>query len=113
MSTYLAALACVVGLSIGQMLFKLSAELVGESNSWLSLKVLSTLTAAIFVYAVTTIAWVWVLRRMDLGKAYPLMALAFILVPIGSHFAFGERFSPSYFAGVALIVIGIVVAVRS
>jgi drug/metabolite transporter (DMT)-like permease len=41
------------------------------------------------------------------------MALAFILVPIGSHFVFGERFQLQYFVGVALIMIGIVVTVKA
>jgi drug/metabolite transporter (DMT)-like permease len=42
-----------------------------------------------------------------------LMALAFVIVPIGSHFVFGERFQPQYFVGVALIMVGIIVAARS
>jgi drug/metabolite transporter (DMT)-like permease len=58
-------------------------------------------------------AWIWVLQKADLGRIYPLMALAFVIVPIGSHLVFGERFPPQYFVGVALIMIGIVVTVRS
>jgi drug/metabolite transporter (DMT)-like permease len=64
------------------------------------------------LYAIITIAWVWVLQKVELGKAYPFMALAFVLVPLGSHFIFGERFNPQYFAGVALIIIGIVIVVK-
>lgn len=41
------------------------------------------------------------------------MALAFVLVPIGSHFVFGERFQPQYFVGVAIIMLGITVIVKS
>ena len=71
-----------------------------------------TLFTAFALYGITTIAWVWVLQKIDLGKAYPLMAMAFVLVPIGSHFVFGERFSVQYFIGVALIMGGIVVALK-
>jgi drug/metabolite transporter (DMT)-like permease len=53
------------------------------------------------------------LQRVELGRVYPLMALAFALVPLGSHFVFGERFQSQYFVGVAMIVAGIVVAVRA
>lgn len=42
-----------------------------------------------------------------------MMALAFVLVPLASHWLFGERFQPQYFIGIVLIMTGIVVAVRS
>jgi len=41
------------------------------------------------------------------------MALAFVLVPLGSHLVFGEKFQFQYYLGVALIVSGIVVATRA
>jgi len=53
------------------------------------------------------------LQKSDLGRIYPLMALAFVLVPIGSYLFFQERFNPQYFVGVTLIIGGIIVAVRS
>ncbi|ANH74377.1 hypothetical protein ACS15_0758 [Ralstonia insidiosa] len=36
------------------------------------------------------------------------MALAFLLVPLGSHFVFGERFQTQYAFGVAFIMIGVI-----
>jgi drug/metabolite transporter (DMT)-like permease len=113
MLIYVTAVLCVVGLAIGQVLFKVSAVSLSETGSFFSPKTAVTLFSAMALYAITSIAWVWVLQKVELGKVYPLMALAFILVPLGSHFIFGERFQPQYFAGVALIVIGIVIAVRS
>jgi len=41
------------------------------------------------------------------------MALAVVLVPLGSHIVFGERFQYQYFIGVALIMAGIIVAVKA
>ncbi|MBD8090455.1 EamA family transporter [Pseudomonas sp. PA-6-1D] len=110
---YLIAFACVVGIAIGQILFKLSAAALHQSGSWFDTKTLITLFSAFALYGITTIAWIWVLQKIELGKAYPLMALAFVLVPIGSHFILGERFQPQYFAGVAIIILGIVVIVKS
>jgi len=110
---YLVAIACVVGLAIGQILFKISATAMSQAGSFLSAKALLSLFVAMALYATTSIAWVWVLRQLELGKVYPLMALAFVLVPLGSHLVFGERFQSNYFVGVALIVIGIVVVIRS
>lgn len=110
---YFIALLCVVGIATGQILFKLSAASLHESGSWFDPKTMITLFFAFALYGITTIAWIWVLQKIELGKAYPLMALAFALVPVGSHFVLGERFQPQYFVGVAIIMLGIVVTVKS
>lgn len=105
------AILCVVGLAIGQILFKVSATLLAQTGSFFAFRTAATILAALALYAITSIAWVWVLQKMELGRAYPLMALAFVLVPLGSFFAFGECFQLQYFVGVALIMVGIVVTV--
>lgn len=104
------ALACVLGIAAGQVLFKMSANAASDGAGILSPKALSILIVALGVYGVTTLAWVWVLRKSELGKIYPLMALAFVFVPLGSYFILGERFAPRYFAGILLIVVGIIVS---
>lgn len=111
--TYLVALLCVLGIAAGQILFKISANGLLQSGSFFSIKTLAALSAAICLYGLTTLAWVWVLQRIELGRIYPLMALAFVLVPIGSHFLFGERFQTQYLIGVALIIVGILVATKA
>jgi len=113
MTTYAVAILCVVGLAVGQILFKVSAQALAQTGSLLAVKPALALAAALCLYAATSVAWVWVLQKAELGRVYPLMALAFVLVPLGSHLVFGERFSTQYFAGVALIGIGIVLAVRA
>lgn len=113
MIIYAAAILCVIGLAIGQILFKISATALSESGTFFAIKPAAILFAAMCLYGVTSVAWVWVLQKVELGRVYPLMALAFILVPLGSHLVFGERFQPQYFIGVAMIMIGIVVAVKA
>lgn len=110
---YFVAVLCVLGIAGGQILFKLSAASLQRSGSLFDSQTLTTLFIAFALYGITTIAWVWVLQKIDLGKAYPLMAMAFIIVPIGSHFVFGEKFSIQYFAGVVLIVGGIILSLRA
>lgn len=109
MTAYLVAILCVFGLAIGQILFKASAAAMAESGSLFAVRPASMLLAAIALYGITSVAWVWILQRTELGRIYPLMALAFILVPIGSYFVFGEKFSPQYFIGVSIIAVGVVV----
>lgn len=110
---YLIAILCVVGIAAGQIMFKISASSLQRAGTFFDLKTLMILGSAFALYGLTTIAWVWVLQKIELGKAYPLMALAFVLVPIGSHFILGERFQMQYFVGVIFIMFGIALAVKS
>lgn len=111
--TYFIALICVIGIASGQILFKLSATSLSATGSVLAPQTALLLGSSLALYGVMTIAWIWVLQKAELGRIYPLMALAFVIVPLGSHFIFGERFQPMYFVGVALIMVGIVITVRA
>ena len=113
MITYVAAVLCVIGLAAGQVLFKISATALSQSGSFFVIKTAAPLLAAMCLYGITSVAWIWVLQKVELGRVYPLMALAFVLVPLGSHLAFGERFQPQYFIGVVMIMAGIIIAVKA
>jgi drug/metabolite transporter (DMT)-like permease len=111
--TYFIIVLCVIGIAAGQILFKLSAISLQKTGSLLDFSTASILFSALALYGITTIAWVWILQKIELGRAYPFMALAFVFVPIGSHFILGERFQSQYLIGVTMIIIGIVVAIKS
>ncbi len=112
MLSYLYALFCVIALSIGQVLFKAAAIASKESANFITFKSIAFLAAAMVIYASASLLWVWVLRSEDLGRIYPIMALAFVLVPITSHLFFGERFLPGYMFGTAMIIVGVIVTTR-
>lgn len=111
--TYFIAILCVFGIAAGQILFKLSANSLSKAGSYLDPQGLGILVAALALYGITTLAWVWVLQKLELGRAYPLMALAFVIVPIASHLLLHEKFTLQYFLGVLLIVAGIIISVKS
>lgn len=113
MTTYLIAIICVIGIAAGQILFKLSAASLHKSGSFFDPATAITLLSAFALYGITTIAWIWVLQKVELGRVYPLMAMAFVLVPIGSYFVFGERFHTQYFLGVAVIIAGIIITLKA
>lgn len=104
----LVALLCVCGIAAGQVLFKLAANSLAANGGRLLSTGGAILASAFVLYGLTTLAWVWVLQRSELGKIYPLMALAFILVPVASHFVFGEAFTWRYAIGCVLLVAGVV-----
>ena len=81
MIIYIVAILCVVGLAIGQILFKASAVAQVASGSLFAAKAVAPFFAAICLYGITSVAWVWALQKIELGRRYPLMALAFVFVP--------------------------------
>lgn len=112
MTSYLYALICVTALSAGQILFKAAAIASKESANFITFKSVALLAAAMFIYAGASLLWVWVLRSEDLGRIYPIMALAFVLVPIASNLFFGEKFDSGYMIGAAMIIFGFFLTTR-
>jgi drug/metabolite transporter (DMT)-like permease len=110
---HVVAIFCVLALVVGQLLFKFSAMSLSQNENIFSLRNSWSFIAAIFLYGVTSVVWVWVLKKAELGRIYPIMAMAFLLVPLGSYFFFGERFTSQYFIGVFLIVLGIAISVSA
>lgn len=113
MAIYFIAILCVFGIATGQILFKICASSLARAGTFFDMRTLTLLFCALALYGVTTIAWIWVLQKVELNKAYPLMALAFVLVPIGGYLFLGERINYQYFIGVLFIMVGIIVAVRA
>lgn len=110
---YLLVIISVFALAAGQLIFKYVANRISS----LSLGELAGHpdVAGIFVlglalYGATTVLWVMALRDLPLSRAYIFAALAFVLVPFGAWFIFGEKLTVNYMIGVALIVTGIVVS---
>lgn len=68
--------------------------------------VLSSLGAA----GLASICWMLAIERVEVGYAYPFMALSFVLVPVGSMVLFGERLPPFQLLGLGLIVTGVTVS---
>lgn len=54
-----------------------------------------------------SIAYMFVLEKLPLAYAYPLMALSFVIVPVVSILIFGGRMQLMQAVGLALIVIGV------
>ncbi len=62
--------------------------------------------AAAFLAA---LCWIGALTRLELSRAYPFMALNFILVAISANWLFGEPVTWPKIAGLVLITLGLVV----
>jgi multidrug transporter EmrE-like cation transporter len=65
--------------------------------------VISALGAAVLAGA----CWMLAIARLDVGFAYPFMALSFVLVPIGSKLLFSETLPVIQVFALALIIAGV------
>lgn len=106
----LSTLACVLGISIGQLLFKKAAASIPAIFSLPALLMNGWLFAALVLYGITTLAWIWVLRHVPLHQAYPFMGLCFLIIPTLSWLFLGEPLHWRTLAGGALILAGITLA---
>jgi multidrug transporter EmrE-like cation transporter len=50
------------------------------------------------------------LREIELSKAYLIIALALVLVPLAGTFLFREPFTTRLFLGIVIILVGLAVA---
>jgi multidrug transporter EmrE-like cation transporter len=56
-----------------------------------------------------SLCWMLALSKLELNRAYPFMALNFLLVCLLAVPLFGETMTPAKFTGLGLIVAGLVV----
>jgi drug/metabolite transporter (DMT)-like permease len=108
-----APLGCVFVISTGQLLFKLASGHLDFRRPFADPQGLMILGVALALYGGATLVWVSVLRHAPLSRIYPIMALSFVLTPLGGMVFLKEPISLSYWAGVALILAGLVVISRA
>jgi drug/metabolite transporter (DMT)-like permease len=103
-----------LALTVGQILFKRSAQQIDPAGQWwLELAKVPAMWAALALYAGATLLWVHILTSVPLSRAYPFAALAFVLVPAAGYLLFGEPVNAKYVLGTVLIILGVIVAVRA
>ena len=118
-STWWLILISVASGVTGQTFLKIGSERSGDGTGegfvgLLQSIVTSPLTLlGIFFYGCGALAWIAVLKRMDLSYAYPFLALNFVLIALVSYFVLGEAVPAMRWIGIGVICIGILVVARS
>lgn len=98
-----------------QMLLKAGMNRIGFfSFSWANVGPIAWqvvtnpfIMTGIFIYVISISAWLAVLSRVDVGVAYPLTSLAYILTAIAGYYYFGEPLSFARILGIIIILIGV------
>lgn len=107
---YLSVVFCVLALGAGQILLKGLSRRLGELGAiFHDLQAQIMLVSAVGLYGISTLLWVLALRVLPLSRAYPFMAVGFLIVPIAAHFLFGEDISRTQLIGIAMVVMGLII----
>lgn len=88
----------------GQIFAKLSGNYIGSGGSIINIYSL----ISYFCLIIRGFLWIFIVRRMRLVFAYPVMSLNYILVLFVSHFVFHEKILGTNLIGAGLISLGVV-----
>ena len=96
----------------GQILFK-AARVAQPDASVPALFLHPETWAGLLIYGLSAISWLWVLARVQLSLAYPILSLTFPIVLGLSAVLFAEAITPLRWAGVGVIVVGVSLLART
>ncbi|MFZ6749790.1 EamA family transporter [Undibacterium sp. Ren11W] len=111
MSNFIYLSIYVLGMVLGQILFKsVALSLHGNSlmDLFLSLMKSFKFYAAISLYGVLTIYWIWLLRKISLSYAYPFVAMSIAIVVFAGYVIWDEKLKIIQMSGIVLILLGVV-----
>ena len=112
MTNFLGLATVTLMLAIGQVLFKqVGISIRGVPAFQAAIMVLRQplFYISLLIYGAATILWIWILSRVPLSQAYPWVAMTIFLVAILGWWLFGERPSPVFWLGLAMVVIGVAI----
>jgi multidrug transporter EmrE-like cation transporter len=108
----LVVLASAVLNAVGQLLFK-AARSAQPDASLIAVFLHSQTWAGFIVYGLSAVCWLWVLSRVQLSFAYPILALTFPIVVGLSAIFFSESITVVRWAGVVVIMVGVSLLART
>jgi multidrug transporter EmrE-like cation transporter len=99
-----------------EILMKAGANSVPPASGamgWLGIAALSSgyTWLGIAFYILSFLSWIYVLRTIPLGIAYAMINVVHVLIPIGSWFFLHEAISPMRWAGIGLVIFGLLLLV--
>jgi drug/metabolite transporter (DMT)-like permease len=92
-------------LSAGQLSAALSGRAIASGGS-----LFNPFTAAAYLFlALRGLSWVLIVRRFPLSRAYPMMSLGYVVVPLAAALFLGDRLEWRTLVGMVLISTGVAV----
>ncbi len=81
----------------------------------ISLKVMvnAPIIAGLCAYVVSVGVWLLVLSRVQVGYAYPMLSIGYIVNALAAYYLFGEAFSVMRVTGIFVIIAGVYLVSQS
>jgi len=109
MTWLLIAAVCLLT-SFGQVAQKMAVSQWRGGATSLAGKLRSAwLWAALLSMGLALLLWLLVLQRLEVGVAYPMLSLNFVLITLAARYVFSETTDARHWLGVALIVAGVAI----
>jgi multidrug transporter EmrE-like cation transporter len=115
-------LICVLAGAAGQIFWKEGMSGMDKINGMKDLIQVKTfweiftnkyILFGIFLYAISVFLWLGAMSTLDVSFMYPLLSLGYVVTAIMAVIYLGEIISLSRWTGIALVVIGCVLILRS
>jgi len=100
--------------AVGQLLFKAAAQRLpafselGLGPTIVRLVSTPAILCGFACFFLSAVLWIFALRQVPLSTAYPMVALSYIVIFVGSAALFHEPITVRHWGGALLIVAGIV-----
>ena len=100
----------VLLLVAGQVLFRLGVDGKNFGSILETINVLFTpiVVAGLSIYVLSTMLWLYVLTRVPISQAYPMLALAYPIMLVFARYLFSEEVSLIRWIGAIIICVGVV-----
>jgi len=107
--------------AFAQLLLKAGVRQIGHfefsmANAWPVASSLATnypVLGGLTCYVVSVVVWILALSRVEVSIAYPMLSIGYVVNAGLAWFLFGEAVGPQRLAGIAVIIIGVVIVARS
>ncbi|SFM18041.1 SMR family transporter [Variovorax sp. OV329] len=88
----------------------------GASALWrtgLQLSLHPGILGGLACYVLSVVVWIVALSRVDVSMAYPMLSIGYVVNALLAWWLFGEAVNAQRWAGIAIIILGVVVIARS
>ena len=86
------------------------------ANAWPVASALATngpIIGGLSCYVVSVVVWILALSRVEVSVAYPMLSIGYVVNAALAWYLFDEAVGPQRLAGIAVIIVGVVIVARS
>jgi drug/metabolite transporter (DMT)-like permease len=113
---------CIMCGAVGQILMKTGVSHIDKIGSWTELFRLGTISGiftngyvlgGLILYAASSFLWLGALSTLNVSRMYPLLSLAYVVTAVLGFIFLKENISLMRWAGIALVIAGCFLILRS